>query len=380
MNKKQTEVIMIDSLIGNDYTFSLAMNLVQEEIGLELIVPENREFGIFPPFEVKRWSPAKNNTYGKMKKAFKYVHYLYRLFVYSKNNKNKIVHFQFFRRRGDILLFYIMSLFGIKLVFTAHNIMPHEKNILDKFLQNLVYRSAGAIIVHSEYIKKKLLMNFRINEKKIHVIPHGNFDIYLQESGISRSEARKKLGLSQDDKVLLFFGYIREYKGLDLLLDAFANAGTSDDNLKLVIAGRPMNEALRAKYLSKIAGISANGKIVTRLDFIPSGEIQDYFEASDIVILPYKNIDHSGIVHLAYSFHKPVIVSQVGDFPETIEHGKSGFVLNENTPARLSEQILEAVGDMKKLLKMGEYAGHLNDTKYSWINISRKTAEVYRSF
>ncbi|RPI65564.1 MAG: glycosyltransferase [Ignavibacteriales bacterium] len=379
MEKKQNKVIMIDSLIGNDYTLCLGLSLFEKGMNLELIVPENREFNMSVPFIVKKWSPAKDDSYGKIRKTYKYLYYLIRLLTYTTSAKDSIVHFQFFRRRGDSIVFFLLSLLGVKLVFTAHNIFPHEKNMFDWHLRNLVYKSASAIIVHSEYIRNKLLNNFKIDDGKVYVIPHGNFDIYLQKAKIAKTEARNKLKLLIHDKVLLFFGFLREYKGLDLLLNAFSIAKNCDEQLKLVIAGYPMNDTVKNKYLNRIGEICADGRILAHLDFIPSENIQDYFEASDVVILPYKNIDHSGIVHLAYSFHRPIIASSVGDFPETVEHEKSGYVLTENTAENLSETILKATSDMNKLTEMGEYAGYLNDTKYSWVNISNKTTELYRS-
>jgi glycosyltransferase involved in cell wall biosynthesis len=376
--KKTNKIVMVDSLVGNDYSYCLGLGLAENNSDLEFIVPENREFSKEIPFKVKRWAPAKNDSYGKLTKMYKYSVYLIKLFFYSLRHKDYVFHFQFFRRRTDAVLFYLMSLAGIKLVYTAHNILPHEKSFIDRSIQSMVYKSARAIIVHSLYIKSKLLRNFKVNEEKVFIIPHGNFDIYLPPDRMTKNEARKILGLSREDKVILFFGYIREYKGVDLLLDAFGIAAKHDPDLKLVIAGMPYNETIKERYEQQIREIAAGDRILTHFGFIPSGSVQDYFESCDLVVLPYKNIDHSGIIHLAYSFCKPVVVSAVGDFPETVEHGKSGFVMKDYTPAALSAIILEAVKDKPKLKSMGEYARHLNDSKYSWTDIGIKTAEVYR--
>lgn len=378
MKDKLPKIVMIDSLIGNDYTLCLSLGLKRSGIKLELIVPENREFDLTVPFEVKKWAPAKNDSYGKTIKTVKYLRYLIRVFFYSVINKNNIIHFQFFRRRSDTVLFYIMSLFGVKLIYTAHNVLPHEKTRRDKYLQYLVYRGADAIIVHSSFIKEKLLKSFDVDRNKIYVIPHGNFDIYIPEKRISKKEARRRLGISSEDKVLLFFGFIREYKGLDLLIESFRILKDCDSSLKLLIAGNPVDETLKVKYLKQIERIAAGERIITHFGFVPSDKIQEYFESSDVVVLPYRNIDHSGIVHLAYSFCRPVIASAVGDFPETIENGKSGYVVAGNNPDNLSEVILQATKDIGKLKEMGEYAKKLNDTKYSWDDIGEKTKEVYK--
>jgi glycosyltransferase involved in cell wall biosynthesis len=378
MEKKYDKILIVDSLIGNDYTLCLGFGLAQSGITLELIVPENREFNQSLPFQVKKWAPAKDDSYGKIKKIVKYFSYLTRLFFYSIKGE-KILHFQFFRRRTDFILFFLLRIAGVKLVYTAHNVLPHERSKTDKYIQSLVYRTADSIIVHSGYIKNKLLKNFKVNHEKVEVIPHGNFDIYLPSKRITRGEARRKLYLNNEDKVLLFFGYIREYKGLDLLLDAFDLAKQSDPDLKLVIAGMPLNNELKLRYEKRIKEIDAGDRIIYHFRFIPSENVQDYLEASDVVMLPYKDIDHSGIIHLAYSFCKPVIVSAVGDFPESVEQGKSGLILNNYTSVDLSDVIIKAVKDLPALRKMGEFAKYLNDSKYSWTDIGKKTAEVYRS-
>lgn len=378
MNQKKVNLLLVDSLISNDYTLCLALALVNEGISIKFVVPENRAFNENVPFEVKRWSPAKNDSYGKTVKAYKYFLYLTKVLLYSVYHRDIIIHFQFFRRRSDGILFYLMSLLGSHMVYTAHNVFPHERGAFDVYLQKLVYKGASRIIVHSDYIKRKILNNFNIDEKKINIIPHGNFDIYLPQQRLTKDQAREKLGLSPDDKVLLFFGLIRAYKGLDILLDAFNIAKECDPKLKILVVGRPMNDEVGETFTNKIESFAAGNRIIKRLEHIPSDDIQFYFEACDIVVLPYKNIDHSGIVHLAFSFAKPLIVSPVGDFPETIEEGKTGFVLTENTPEVLSKVILSAFSQNGRLAEMGNYAKYLNDTKYSWGEIGKCTAALYR--
>jgi glycosyltransferase involved in cell wall biosynthesis len=374
MNKK---IIMVDSLIGNDYTFCLGRGLKSAGADIVFIVPENKEVSDEFKGLVKKWAPAKDDSYGKLKKTYKYFIYLLKIFLYSLQRDNTVVHFQFFRRKGDAVLFYLMSILGRKLVYTAHNIMPHERNRSDEFFQNLVYKKAKSIIVHSSFIKDKLIRHFEVDDQNVAVIPHGNFDIYVPENRISQSEARKRLHLSQDENLILFFGYIREYKGLDLLFDAFELAKDCDPKLKLMVVGAPYNEDTRKKFLKRIEEIGKD-RIFACLDFIASDKVHEYFEAADVVVLPYKNIDHSGIIHLAYSFCKPVIATNVGDFPETVENGKSGFIVPEKTPESLSDVILSALTDKQVLRKMGAYNRELNDTKYSWIDIGKKTMDIYR--
>ena len=219
--------------------------------------------------------------------------------------------------------------------------------------------------------------NFNVDISKIAVVPHGNFDVYQNQSHTSASIARTKLKLSDDDDVLLFFGFIRRYKGLDILLDAFEKAQTKNNNLKLVIAGAASSEQLENEYQQRIKQISQNGNIIFHSEFIPVEQVATYFVSADVVALPYKNIFHSGLMHLAYSFGKPIIATNVGDFEETIEHGKSGFVLKNNDATDLSQTIGLAFSNKTKLTQMGNYAKELSKNKYSWENVATLTKKQY---
>jgi len=373
-------VTMIDALVGNDYAVCLCSSLHAAGVNVELIVPDNRVVSMPVGFPIKYWMPTKDTSRGRIGKAFNYFGYLARLLTYlvRNNRRQRIVHFQFFRReRIESLLFPLLRLLGVNLIFTAHNVLPHENGRIDYLLRSIVYRAAKVIIVHSEFVKNKLATSFDISPQKIRVIPHGNFDHYIPRTMPSKAEARASLNLSDTDNVLLFFGYIREYKGLDLLLDALELSIKKGGSLKLVIAGAVHPPELEERYQRRINQIRGNESIVFHAGFVPSENVTTYFAACDAVVLPYRKIDHSGIVHLAYSFGRPLIATRVGDFPEVIEDGKSGYVLKENSLECLSETMLRAFSDGASLEAMGKYARELSETKYSWTDIAHQTKDLY---
>jgi D-inositol-3-phosphate glycosyltransferase len=376
-------VTMIDALVGNDYSVCLCSALYALGVNVELIAPDNRIVSMPVDYPIRHWMPTKDAKGSKIGKTLHYLGYLARLIVHVvKHNKEKrIVHFQFLRReRIESLLFPLMRLLGVNLVFTAHNVLPHENSRVDYFFRFIVYRSAKVIIVHSEYIKNKLVKGFRIDREKVRVIPHGNFDHYVPKEPMSKSEARAILNLSKMENVALFFGFIREYKGLDQLMDAYEICVGRGRPWILVVAGAVHPLELESHYRRRIKQISADGSIVFHADFIRSEKVAAYFFACDVVILPYKEIDHSGIVHLAYSFGRPVIATNVGDFSEVIEDGKSGYLLRENSAECLSETILGAFSNSTCLDDMGNYARKLSTSKYSWLEIAKKTRELYESY
>ncbi len=374
------KTLMVDSLVGSEYPISLCNSLEKAGLDISLVSTQNRKTESEVNFPLKRWSPSKKQFLSKFRKTGQYIKYLMRLFMFIKAENVDIVHFQFFRReRIETFYFLLLRLVGVKLVYTAHNVLPHEHNKIDPILKSIIYKSTNIIVVHTRYIKNKLVTRFKIDPEKVYVIPHGNYDTYLPKEAITKNEARNNLNLAEKDPVMLFFGHIREYKGLDTLLDAFEIASQENSEIKLLIAGEPQTQALKDRYVNRIKQIAANDRIIFKPGFIPTDKVAEYFTASDIVVLPYKHIDHSGIVHMAYSFGKPIIATKVGDFGEVIEVGRSGFLLEKNDAVNLSETIIKAFSDKRKLEEMGDFSRKLNETKYSWDNIAVKTIRLYEN-
>lgn len=371
--------IIVDSLVGNDYSTCLSNGFNPNDIKLYLVVPQNRKVVLKKNFEVIYLSPTKDKSKNKIVKLIEYLKYLFKLNNLIKNIAPDIIHYQFFRRKSEVLFYLYLKLRGKNLVFTAHNVLPHENNIIDQLLKSIIYKTSSAIIAHSHYIKDKLIDNFKVESSKITIIPHGNFDHYIGLDVISLQEARIKLNLSINDNVLLFFGYIRKYKGLDLLINAFNRSAIKDENLKLVIAGAPFNSQMEIEYKKAINSSPFNDRIIFYCNYIPNNEVAKFFIASDLVVLPYKNIDHSGIIHLAYSFGKPVLATNVGDFNEIVENNKSGFILEQNTEVEIAERIHEIFLDKARLYLIGQYARKLSEDKYSWKDIALKTLTLYQT-
>ncbi len=374
------KLVLIDALIGNDYSVCLAEALNAEGIELFFICPSNRKFKSSYNFTIYKWMPSKDPGETTLSKLISYPVFLFKTVRLIRKFKNTIVHFQFFRFKTDIFFLAFLSLIGAKTVYTAHNIFPHERKKSDLWLNYILYKSAGRIIVHSETIKKKLLSNFNIKPEKTTVVPHGNFDIYLPQQLPTQCEARQIFNLTAGDKVLLFFGYIKEYKGLDLLLKSFKMLNAENSDIKLIIAGYPATRKLWESYNEIIDSIKNKSNIILKLNFIPAEEIASYFLAADFVVLPYKRIDHSGIVHLAYSFNTPVIATNVGDFSEIIENEKSGYIVKPDDIQDLAVKIETAFAQKYKTIDMTNYIKQLNRTRYSWEEAAKKSIRVYESF
>jgi len=265
----------------------------------------------------------------------------------------------------------ILKLFGVKIVWTVHNITNHEEKFrsMELFFSKILSRLCDRIIVHSPAAKKKVIEVYGANINfSIVVIPHGNY-INNYKNVVNKSDARNQLKIGIEDLVYLYFGQVRPYKGISELVDAFKKLDTPQT--KLLIAGKPLNDEVAQNILK---GCKGNKNIKTFFEFIPDNEIQIYMNAADVVVLPYRDILTSGAVILAMSFGKPIIVPAIGCIPDVLD--SEGGILYDPSE---KEGLLKA---MKRVLdanlkKMGEHNFELAK-RLRWDDIAKRTCEVYQ--
>jgi glycosyltransferase involved in cell wall biosynthesis len=253
-----------------------------------------------------------------------------------------------------------------KIICIADNVIPHEKRPGDTAFTHYFLKSCDAFITMSSKVMDDLRRFER--RKPCLLVQHPLYDNFGEP--ISKESARKALGLHPQERILLFFGFIRQYKGLDLLLTAMADERIRKENIHLLVAGefyedaRPYQELIREKGLQD--------RILLRTNFIPDSEVRNYLCAADCVVQPYRNATQSGVTPLAYHFEKPMIVTNVGGLPSLVPHEKSGLVCTPD-PAGITEAIL-------RFYQLGEnyFIPHLRTEKekYSWKNLTRSIYEL----
>ncbi len=224
-----------------------------------------------------------------------------------------------------------------KVVCIADNIIPHEKRLGDAPFTRYFLKACDAFIVMSE----KVMQDLRTFEpaRPATFVPHPLYDSFGEP--LPRAEALKKLGLLPEAKVILFFGFIRRYKGLDLLLKAMADARIKAEGIRLLVAGEFYeNDEI---YKQLIADNHLEDAVILHTNFIPDSEVAQYFSAADCVVQPYRNATQSGVTPLAYHFEKPMIVTNVGGLPAMVPHGKAGLVAEPNERA-IADAILAFYG------------------------------------
>jgi len=271
-----------------------------------------------------------------------------------------------------ILDVVIVKLLGIKIVWTVHNKYNHEERHvrLDLFNSRILAKIANIIKVESQGAESEIQKLFKIsNTSKIITIPEGNY-IDAYPNTISTVSSRQALKLSGDDLVFLYFGQIRPYKGVLELIDAFRRLDAPQT--KLLIAGKPYNNEIAEDILKKC---DENENIKTIFTFIPDKEVQIYMNASDVVVLPYRDILTSGAVILAMSFGKAVIAPAIGCIPDVLDN-EAGFLYNPSYENGLLEAMQHALD--ADLGKMGEHNFELAK-QLSWDDIAKRTYDTYQS-
>ena len=224
---------------------------------------------------------------------------------------------------------------GTRRVAILHNLIPHEHRPGDKLFSRYFVRSNDAFITLSRSVLEDIdLFDPQHNRPRVYS-PHPLYDHY--GSLLPAPEARRILGLPEEGRYVLFFGFIREYKGLDLLLEALADSRLKAMGVKLLVAGEFYGDA--KPYLDQIERLELGDRGVLKSDFIPDSEVNRYFSAADVVAQPYKSATQSGVSQIAYHFEKPMVVTNVGGLPEIVPDGKAGFVV-EPAPKAIADALV----------------------------------------
>jgi len=271
-----------------------------------------------------------------------------------------------------LIILLMCKVRGKKIVITVHNVLPHEKSRLNNFLNGAIISLGDRFIVHNLKNRENLSKLHKIQKDRISIIPHGILEP-VPIKGIAQEESRNYLGISQNKKVILNFGNIRDYKGLDVLLQAFKIIISELKDINLIIAGECWGSF--QKYDKIIRDNNLEDYIVKKLGFIPPSEVEYYFSAADIVVLPYKYFDsQSGIGALALPFKKPIVVTNVGGLPDFVRDTHT--IAMADNPTDLASKIIHILSDEGLLVKLGKDSQEIAK-EFSWDKIAQSTINLY---
>jgi D-inositol-3-phosphate glycosyltransferase len=294
----------------------------------------------------------------------------------------RIVHFQcMLDRRADLRFMHVLHLLRFKIVYTVHDLLPHDEHTAEnRAFYERVYRIPDSLIVHAENNRKEMLELFTVDPGKITVIPHGCQSVLFEHVATPPTAARAELGIPEDRQVILFFGLIKRYKGLDVLLQAFDTIKSSCDKAMLLIAGPIAGDpATCQRYSTLLAQCSSDDRIRVRNEYVPLVEVGSYFSAADLVVLPYLRASQSGVLLAAYAAGKPVVVTDTGGLSEVVKNGRTGFVVPPNDARAIAEASITILNDPALRERFGLEGKRLAETTFSWTTIGSTTAELYQS-
>lgn len=248
-----------------------------------------------------------------------------------------------------------------RVICLADNIVPHEKRPGDNLLTRYFMKSIDGMVAMSDAVLNDI--DLFTPELPRALCPHPLFDNFGEK--IDQSTAKERLGLEQQTSYLLFFGFIRDYKGLDILLKAFADERFKKMPVKLIVAGEFYTKP--APYLELIRELNLEKRVVLKTDFIPDTEVNLYFSAADLIVQPYKNATQSGVTQIGYHFEKAMLVTNVGGLAEIIPHQKTGYVVDPNPDA-----IADALVDFYENKRQCEFESQIPEVKkqFSWTKMA----------
>lgn len=250
----------------------------------------------------------------------------------------------------------------------VHNMIPHEPSLLDKLFAPFYVKSTDGFVALSDSVVKDIDKLDKCRKPKT-FSPHPIYDHYGER--MSKAEACELLKLDADKDYMLFFGLVRAYKGLDLLLDAMGKMHDKLPNLRLLIAGEFYEQ--EEGYREQIKNLGLTEKVIIRNEFIPDADLRLYFSAADLIVQPYKTATQSGVTQVAFHFEKPMLVTNVGGLGEIVHDHKMGYAVQPN-----AESIAEAIIDYYENDRQEDYTQYLilEKEKYSWSILTKAFTHI----
>ncbi len=265
-----------------------------------------------------------------------------------------------------------------KLIFTLHDVIPFENDKKLIKLLKVFYSLANAFSVGNENEKMKLMKYFDVHESKITVIHHGIYNLFDRHL-YTEQIARSYLGLPGDKKIILFFGWLRKYKGFDYLIRATKQIMKKNNNFIIYVASglKYTPKPLLEQYLQLIKKLELQDKIIMNLNYLDSLEVEAVFKASDIVLLPYTHVSQSGVMMMAFGFKKPVVITDKFNDKNWVEN-KAGLVAKSENTKDLTEKISTLLDNKELAKQFGEYGYDYSIKNFNWDTIAKKYFDLYK--
>lgn len=374
---KKMKVLILNQIpeVNNKYTFSLARGLAKQKIDVRVCGISTDDISAYKDIPFVGCFEPYSNINGLLNKAKSYLKSWGRVLAYCKSEKIEIVHVQWYILSPvDLLYHKKLQRMGVRVVSTIHDLIPFDKKFYDHFFHKKIYQNANWIVSQAIANESRLIGEFKVSKEKISYIPHGHYMEYMETA--SRDESCSYLNLDPERKLVLFFGQIKCVKGVDVLIDAINIVKEKHPEVLCVIAGKVWKDNFSA-YEEQIKKNELENHIRTDIRFIPDSEMKYYFNATDVVVLPYREIYQSGVILLACAYEKPVVATKTGEFMTVIQDKKTGQLVPPGDSHALAESISWVIGHPAEANRMARDCKADISVRLSWDKIAADIKQVY---
>ena len=297
---------------------------------------------------------------------------------HARFSGTSIFHFHIFYTNILVLfnLLFVKILFG-KVVLTVHDVSSFSNSSNSSIIEKLIYKLTDRIITHNEFSKLEILNVNADSSSCISIVPHGSYTPFINIQ-YDKEKSKEQLGIPNNRRILLFFGMIKKVKGLEVLLSALKGVIKKNPDVLLVIAGRVWENDFSA-YQKIIDENNLSAYILLHTKFIPQEDVEHYYCASDLVILPYKKIYQSGVLMMTLSYERPALVSDLPPLKEIISDNENGFLFKAENVSDLTAKLNSILSDEGLMEEVRAKGTELINTKYDWGEIGRQTKQAYQS-
>jgi D-inositol-3-phosphate glycosyltransferase len=371
MDKKNLKIALIEPVGGHGgmdyYDYGLALGLGENDIDVHYFTSTQTNIRNYKNVITYLTFRKVWDTENKITRLYFFLIGYCRAFRTAKSKDIKIVHFQFFDLSIlNLVVVFLGRFFKFEMIMTLHDVSS-LKGEDSSFVENCILKNFPKVIVHNKLSYSELFKKVNSNQE-IQIIPHGNYLPFVEELCYEPN--------SNESLKLLFFGQIKEVKGLEILLKALAIAVEQNKNIHLSIAGKPWHDNLD-KYQKLIISLDLETFVTKHFKYIPNDAVSGYFLEADVIVLPYKKIYQSGVLLLAMSYGRAVLTSNLEAFKEIVEDAKTGYLFEEGNAEELSKVILKIAANREELKAIKNRASHLLRTDFDWSFIGKETKKLY---
>lgn len=373
------------------YAWQLCRALSATGVDVTLVTSQHYELDALPhPFRLRKvlrlWDPKPagespgRRRLRRIGRAFLHYREWLRLALHLRRERPDLVLLGDIRFPGDLAPILLLRLLGLRLADVCHNVAPYaaggfRRSALDRFLYRRIYRCFDRVFVHFEDNRRAFLADYGLPPGRVVSIPHGNEAIFeeLRDPAVDEAGLRRELGLAPDEPVLLLLGTLSRYKGIDLLLKAFARLAP---RARLVLAGFPAADFDLAAHQALARELGIEDRVVWVPRYVESEEVAAWMELASVAVFPYREVFQSGALALAQTFGVPVVASAVGAMREAV--GGSGLLVPPGDPDALASALLSILEDPDLARRLGEHARQEARERLSWERIGLAIVEGTR--